>query len=212
MGQPGPKARAAGLSLGTMSAPTLILASGSPRRRRLLHLAGHRIDEICPPNVPEVRQPGEAPIQYARRLSAEKATAVDRPNAWVLAADTVVHQGEEIFEKPTNDADAVRMLTRLSGGGHEVTTAWCLRWGGPDPVLVQGHQTSAVFFRQLTNVEISRYVATGEGQDKAGAYAIQGDGASLITKVDGSTTNVIGLPLEDVLPALNDAGLTRESV
>jgi septum formation protein len=122
----------------------------------------------------------------------------------------VVHQGEQIFEKPADDADAARMLACLSGNGHAVTTAWCLRRGGANPVQVQGHQTSAVYFRTLTAVEIARYIATGEGSDKAGGYAIQGDGASLITKVEGSTTNVIGLPLEDVLPALADAGLKRE--
>jgi septum formation protein len=193
----------------------LILASGSPRRRQLLNLAGFAIAAVRPPNIPEIRDHSESPLAYARRLSKEKARAVDVSGAWILAADTIVHRGDNLYEKPTDDADAVRMLTELSGQWHRVTTAWCLRWSGPGPSdcgrrIIRGHRTSRVRFRSLTPVEIKRYTATGEGRDKAGAYAVQGDGASLIDRVVGSTTNVVGLPLDAVVPALLSVGLSRE--
>lgn len=194
----------------------LILASGSPRRRQLLGLSGFAIAEVIPPNIPEQRACEETPLSYVRRLAREKAAAVSVDDAWILAADTIVHRDQEIFEKPIDEADAARMLEQLAGGWHKVTTAWCLRWSGPgsSPAPrnnIRGHRTSRVRFRALTPVEIGRYVATGEGTDKAGGYAIQGDGASLIDRVVGSTTNVVGLPLDAVIPALLQVGLSRES-
>ena len=192
----------------------LVLASGSPRRHQLLTLAGFDISAVIPPNVPEVRAAGEAPLDYVRRLAQDKALAVDEPRSWVLAADTIVHQGDDIFEKPLDDRDAEQMLQRLAGDWHRVTTAWCLRWTGPGASatgrrLMRGHTTSRVCFRDLQPKEIARYVATGEGRDKAGSYAVQGEGASLIDRVVGSTTNVVGLPLGAVIPALLKAGVTR---
>lgn len=192
----------------------LVLASGSPRRRQLLTLAGFDIAAVIPPNVPEVRGHGEAPLDYVRRLARDKASAVNEAQCWVLAADTIVHQGDDIFEKPLDDRDAERMLSRLAGDWHRVTTAWCLRWSGPGPSttgrrIMRGHTTSRVCFRELEPKEIARYVATGEGRDKAGSYAVQGEGASLINRVVGSTTNVVGLPLGTVIPALLTAGVTR---
>jgi len=194
----------------------LILASGSPRRRQLLHLAGFDISDVIPPDIPEERSATEAPLSYVRRLAREKAAAVSGDSAWILAADTIVHRNDELFEKPTDDHDATRMLQGLSGDWHRVTTAWCLRWSGPGKspakrTLLRGHRTSRVQFRALTEVEIARYVATGEGTDKAGGYAVQGAGASLIERVVGSTTNVVGLPLGAVIPALLSVGLSRES-
>ena len=109
----------------------LVLASGSPRRRHFPTLAGFDISAVIPPNVPEVRAAGEAPLDYVRRLAQDKALAVDEPRSWVLAADTIVHQGDDIFEKPLDDRDAEQMLQRLAGDWHRVTTAWCLRWTGP---------------------------------------------------------------------------------
>jgi len=180
----------------------------------LLHMAGFDIADVRPPNVPEERDPSEAPIAYARRLSKDKARAVSAEGAWILAADTIVHMGDSIYEKPRDTADAVRMLTDLSGCWHQVTSAWCLRWGGVDEPpsgrrALHGHRTSRVLFRSLSPLEITRYVDTGEGADKAGGYAIQGDGSSLIERVVGSTTNVVGLPLEAVIPALLKSGVTR---
>ncbi len=181
----------------------------------LLHMAGFNIAEVSPPNIPEVRSPKEPPVGYCRRLSLEKANAVQAHNAWVLAADTIVHLGEQIFEKPLNDADAEQMLTVLSGQWHQVTSAWCLRWSGPAPSpaapkrLFRGHCTSRVRFRTLSPEEVRRYIQTGEGKDKAGGYAIQGDGSALISRVVGSTTNVVGLPLEPVTEKLIIAGVSR---
>jgi len=181
----------------------------------LLTLAGFPIADIIPPQIPEIRSRAESPLEYVRRLSTEKARAISASKAWVLAADTIVHRGHEIYEKPTSDSDAARMLAELSGSWHKVTTAWCLRWSGPGKSetghrLLRGHRTSRVCFRALEDVEIRRYVATGEGRDKAGSYAIQGDGASLIERVAGSTTNVVGLPLEPVTAALLKVGIARE--
>ena len=198
-----------------MATHPLVLASGSPRRRMLLHMAGFNIAEVSPPDIPEVRQPDEQPIAYCRRLSIEKASAVQAHNAWILAADTIVHLGEQIFEKPLSDAHAEQMLSTLSGQWHQVTSAWCLRWSGPaaaptaPKTIFRGHQTSRVKFRPLTTEEIRRYNDTGEGRDKAGAYAIQGDGSALISRVVGSTTNVVGLPVEAVTEKLLIAGVTR---
>jgi septum formation protein len=195
----------------------LVLGSGSPRRRSLLALAGFDIDAVIPPNIPEVRGATEAPIAYVRRLSRQKAAAVQVDGAWVLAADTIVHRGDAIFEKPTDAANASEMLRGLSGDWHKVTTAWCLRWSGPGRSqsgrrLLHGQRTSKVCFRSLTDLEIDRYIATGEGNDKAGGYAVQGEGAALIERVVGSTTNVVGLPLDSVVPALLAVGIARGAV
>jgi septum formation protein len=192
----------------------LILGSGSPRRRSLLTLAGFDIDAVIPPNIPEIRAPAEPPIAYVRRLSMQKAAAVNVTLAWVLAADTIVHRGDSIFEKPTDATNAAAMLRSLSGDWHKVTTAWCLRWSGPGLSqsgrrLIRGQRTSKVRFRSLTDLEIARYIATAEGNDKAGGYAVQGEGAGLIERVVGSTTNVVGLPLDSVVPALLAVGITR---
>jgi len=197
-----------------MTDPSLILASGSPRRRMLLHMAGFDITAVHPPDVPEIRSAKEAPVAYARRLSVDKATAITAHHAWILAADTIVHRGDTIFEKPTDDADAQRMLSELSGLWHRVTSAWCLHWSGPGRSrsgrrVLRGHCTSRVRFLPLTSVQIDRYVETGEGRDKAGGYAVQGEGSALIDRVVGSTTNVVGLPLTAVISALEKVGVPR---
>ena len=194
---------------------SLTLASGSPRRRQLLTLAGFRIGRVIPPNIPEVRHAGELPLDYVRRLAREKANAVHVDGAWVLAADTIVHLDQDLFEKPENAMDAHRMLNALSGNWHKVTSAWCLRWSGPGKSpsghkKLSGHQTSRVRLRRLQPIEIQRYIATGEGIDKAGGYAVQGAGASLIDRVVGSTTAVVGLPLDSVANALIKVGISRE--
>lgn len=195
----------------------LVLASASPRRRQMLTAAGLPVSDVRPSHVPEVRAPGESPVAYARRLAASKARAVPAPGAWVLAADTVVHIGDDIFEKPTDDADAARILSALSGRWHRVTTAWCLRWGGPGapPAGARrqrlGHRTTRVRFRALAPEEISTYVASGEGKDKAGSYGIQEKGVMLIDRVSGCFTTVVGLPMTDVVAALAAVGLRPEA-
>ncbi len=159
-------------------------------------------------DINEDRNPGEQPLEYARRLSREKAQAVAAiyPQRYVLGADTIVVVGEdvpgkaEILGKPKDPADAVRMLRMLSGRGHEVTTAVSL--------IVPGARTDTrtcttqVVFRKISDDEIQQYVAGGEPMDKAGAYAIQG-GASLWTdRIEGEYSNVVGLPLSVVTEML----------
>lgn len=191
-----------------MSAPRLILASASPRRRGLLRAVGVPVDAVIPADIPEVPAVGEAPVDYARRLARQKAAHVAHgaePGAVVLAADTVVHVDGRIFEKPVDDADAVRILRALSGREHGVTTGWCV--GRVGQASVDGTVTARVRFRPLSPAMIAAYVATGEGRDKAGAYGVQGLGAALVAEVSGSTSTVVGLPMDAVLAALADAGI-----
>ena len=190
----------------------LVLASASPRRRALLEAAGVSIERVCAPNIEELRQPGEAPRVYARRLAAQKAAAVIAPECWVLAADTVVHMDYKTFEKPTDDDDAARLLTELADRWHQVSTAWRLAWGGPDRRRARhGLVTASVRFRALSSAEILAYVRTGEGRDKAGAYGVQGLGAALVESVRGSYATVVGLPMTPVLAALRAVSLGPEN-
>lgn len=185
----------------------LVLASGSPRRRMLLESVGVEL-VVVRPDVPEVPAAGESAEAYVRRLALDKAVAVPAPGRWVLAADTTVHRDGALFEKPADEAAAVRMLLGLSGGWHAVSTGWCLRWGGPDarPGRV-AVETSRVRFRPLTPAQARAYVAQGESLDKAGGYGIQGRGAALVARVEGSHSNVVGLPMDAVVPALQAVGL-----
>lgn len=177
----------------------LLLASQSPRRRELLTNAGVAF-RVVSPNIDETPRAKESPRALVRRLSRAKAAAVSaEPRESVLAADTVVAVGARIMNKPTDDAEAARMLRSLSGRWHEVHTGFCLRAGEDDVARVV---TTKVKFRVLSAADIKRYIATGEGRDKAGAYAIQGIGAQLVSEVRGSYTNVIGLPIAEVLEAL----------
>ncbi|MDR1920748.1 MAG: Maf family protein [Candidatus Adiutrix sp.] len=178
----------------------LILASASPRRADLLAFAGVHF-EIAPSDIAECRRPDETPAAYVSRLAKEKAIARPHPGRPVLAADTIVFIGNDIFEKPEGPEEAARHLSALAGRSHWVATAFCLI--GPDG-LARAHDVvvSAVTFRQLTAREIEAYVAAGESLDKAGAYGLQGTGAFLVDSINGSLTSVIGLPLPEVLQAL----------
>jgi|AMFO01.1.fsa_nt_gi Nucleotide-binding protein implicated in inhibition of septum formation len=171
----------------------------------LLETVGIPIAQVAPPDIPEQIRAGEGPVAYAVRLAGEKARAVplDDRDTWVLAADTVVHVDDVVFEKPRDATDAARILRRLAGRWHEVTTAWCLR----GTRTFEGHRTSRVRFRELGVAEIASYVATGEGADKAGAYGIQGRGGALVDEVLGSCSAVIGLPMADVVGALARIGV-----
>lgn len=188
-------------------AGVLILGSASPRRAALLSDLG--VDFVVhPSDVPEVPLPGEEAVMFARRAARDKAFAVarERPDAWVLAADTVVAVDDEILGKPRGDAEARRMLRTLSGRSHRVITAVVLaRPGGrtEDEIAVQ----STVEFRVLRGEEIDSYVATGEPLDKAGAYAIQGGASGFVRSVGGSYSNVVGLPVDEVRPLLERHGL-----
>ena len=128
----------------------------------------------------------------------------------MLAADTVVHMGADIFGKPTSALNAMEVLAALSGKWHKVTTAWCLWDGISNQPTHHEHTTTRVCFRTLDAATIAVYVSTGEGLDKAGGYGIQGIGSALIEEVQGSYSNVVGLPLRPVLSALNDVGVLPE--
>ncbi len=176
----------------------LLLASASPRRRELLAAAGFLFD-VVPADIDEQRRPGEVADEYVRRMAVEKAGAIRggagaRP---VLGADTIVVLEGEVLGKPADEADAVRMLARLSGARHDVFTAIALWWpeGGAPDVAVERTQ---VWMRGIAPGEIAAAVASGEPLDRAGAYAIQGLASRWVTRIEGSYSNVVGLPVEAV--------------
>lgn len=183
----------------------LVLASASPRRRDLLQRAGVPF-EVAPAEIDESARSGEAPAVYAQRIAAEKARAVfaTHPDAFVLAADTIVVVGGEILGKPRDEADARRMLERLSGRSHQVTTAVCLV--SPDGAERCRVVTTEVDVRALRGEEIDAYLRSGEWRGKAGGYAVQGIASAFVTAIRGSYTNVVGLPLAEVLELLRAAG------
>ncbi len=185
----------------------LILASASPRRAELLDRMGLSF-EILPSGVDESVLPGETPEAHCRRLAVEKAEAVaqQRPGAWVLGADTIVVAGRRILGKPRSAPEATAMLTRLSGWSHRVLTGFALLRrdrGFSYAEVVQ----SSVRFREIAADEVAWYIRSGEPFDKAGAYAVQGRGASFIREIRGSYTGVVGLPLAEVAIALRRAGI-----
>lgn len=183
----------------------LILASASPRRRELLERVGVAVD-VSPAKVDESPRVNEDAVACARRIAAAKADAVAAGAAdrWVLAADTVVEVDGALLGKPADEADAERMLARLCGHTHRVTTAYAVR--GPGGGSADGHVTTEVDVRRASVAEISGYLASGEWRNKAGAYAVQGIAAALVTGVRGSITNVIGLPLSEVIEQLARLG------
>ena len=184
----------------------VILASASPRRAEILARVTWPFD-VLPAAIDESRHGDESPEMHVRRLALEKAERLSRehPRAWVLGADTVVAQGDDIFGKPTDDEDAVRMLARLDAAPHLVLTGFAWARGGR--AVLDDVSRSEVRFRRLTDAEIRAYVATGEPHDKAGAYAIQGGAARFVEAVHGSVTGVIGLPLEGVAEAARKLGI-----
>ena len=188
-----------------MTGGGLILASRSPRRLEYIRSLGIEFS-VDAPDIHEVREAGELACDYALRIAREKCrtVAARRPQAAVLAADTVVVLGEgaaeKILEKPADEADACRMLGELQGQTHRVLTGFCLLSPGGDEL--SRVVSSDVEFVPLTRHEIERYVVTGEPLDKAGAYAIQGGAARFVRSVRGSYTNIVGLPLAEVCDAL----------
>ncbi len=179
----------------------LVLASQSPRRAAILEQAGIRFS-VRFASVLEQREPGESPESYVRRLALDKARAVSRaPREIVLAADTIVVAGAEVLEKPSDIADAARMLEQLSGRVHRVITAICLRHDEGE--LVDAASTEVVF-SPMSAQEIAYYAASGEPMDKAGAYAIQGLASRFIERIDGCYFNVVGLPVSLVYRRLKE--------
>jgi septum formation protein len=178
----------------TIEKQILILASASPRRQELLREAGIPF-QTHPAHIPEERLPGEAAVDYAKRLSREKALAVAHHLAgrFVLGADTIVVVDEDVLEKPRDYKDAARMLRLLSGRSHNVITGVTL--STPTGSIDTRTCTTHVFFRKLTEQEIQAYVASNEPMDKAGAYAIQGGAAHFADRTEGEYSNVVGLPL-----------------
>ena len=170
----------------------LVLASKSPRRQQILRDAGIAF-VVRSGDVPEKRRPGESAADYVRRLAEEKAFAVTMtPGEVILGADTVVVVDGLVLEKPSDASDAMRMLGLLAGREHEVITGICLR---SDTRTIVDVATTCVRFVPLTLDEIEAYAASGEPMDKAGAYAIQGLASKFIDRVDGSYSNVVGLPV-----------------
>lgn len=178
----------------------LILASGSPRRRDFLAELGIAF-EVRVTDIDETPLSGEQPVDFVARLAREKAQAVDLPGAWVLAADTVVAVDGEILGKPGDAEEASAMLMRLSGRWHEVWTGFSLCRQATGELYTQTVRTR-VRFLELTPELCRAYVRTGEPLDKAGAYGIQGKGCFLVSEISGSYTNVVGLPMAEVLEAL----------
>ena len=181
----------------------LVLASASPRRVDLLKAAGYEFD-VVPVSIDERRLPGEKASDYVVRLADAKVWAAGistlgaRP---ILGADTVVVVGDRILGKPVDDREAVEMLRLLSGRSHEVLTGVALRYGD---VQVHAVESTIVHFTPLTHDILRWYVASGEPLDKAGAYAVQGLGSRFVHRIEGSYSNVVGLPITVVVRLLRE--------
>ncbi len=208
----------------------LILASASPRRRDILSEAGidFAVDvsdaeaeaenghecasPVCAPGLPSAIA---APVCYALRAARAKAldVATRHPGQFVVGADTVVAIDGKILGKPADDEDARHMLRLLSGHANSVITALVIAYsdGEDAQVVAKDYESSDVYFRHLSEDQIRRYVATGEPSDKAGAYAVQGIGRELISRVDGSYLNVVGLPLSRLQTMLHSLGWQQDS-
>ena len=183
----------------------LVLASASPRRLDLLRLAGLE-PLVRPADVDETPWPGEPAADYVRRLAAEKAQAVagESGQTVVIGADTAVVLDDDLLGKPDDADHAVSMLRRLAGRTHQVSTSVAVV--GIDMALRQTTVTTAVTMTPLDDETIRAYVATGEPLDKAGGYGIQGRAAAFVETIDGSYTNVVGLPLAQTLALLRESG------
>ena len=185
----------------------LVLASASPRRLELLSSMGVQV-EVEPSGVEESKSPAGNPLRLVQHWALEKARAVSQLKRahWVLAADTAVVLEGRVFGKPRNDSEAIDMLEALSGKCHRVISAFCLKHGGRGVEHVSAVSTR-VHFKSLLREEMAAYVRTGECLDKAGAYGIQGFGAFMVRALEGSYTNVVGLPLCETLECLMAHGV-----
>jgi septum formation protein len=177
----------------------LLLCSASPRRRELLERLGVRFS-VAPAHIDERRTGGEAALAYALRMAREKAEACAQPGMVALAADTIVAVGDEVLGKPRDRSDAERMLRKLSGVEHRVITGVCV------PPQLRAVET-AVKFAPLSDAQVRWLASSGDGDDKAGAYAIQGLAGVFVERIDGSFTNVVGLPLAETVEMLAKAGV-----
>jgi len=197
----------------TPTAP-LLLGSASPRRRDILQGLGLSI-RVSPADIPEHVAEQEAPLEYATRIVSEKLASVaakaEGPFSGILVADTIVVIDDDVLNKPLDIAEAERLLRRIAGRTHTVYTRYALSL--PDsPAVAKIARTVAteVTLRRASDSELARYAASGEGLDKAGAYAAQGLGAFLIERISGSYSNVVGLPACEVVLDLQALGLLEQ--
>ena len=181
----------------------IILASASPRRRELLDQIAIQY-HVSPVNLDETPLPGEQPAIYVQRIAAEKSAAVKDAQIPVLAADTTVVLGGNILGKPEDKSHALQMLSQLSGQTHQVYTGVSLRGRHHWQIL----SVTEVTFKKLSEQEMIAYWDTGEPQDKAGAYAIQGVGAMFVEAISGSFSGVVGLPIFETVEILAKEGIT----
>ncbi|PLX95208.1 MAG: septum formation inhibitor Maf [Desulfuromonas sp.] len=189
----------------------LVLASASPRRSELLRQLGLNFS-VVPSCADETELPGETPAQHVVRLSGDKAREVaarsDVPGRWFLGSDTIVLRDTTILGKPQDAEAAAAMLRSLSGRSHEVLSGFAV-YDRQSDTLRSDLSRTEVTFKPLTEEEIAGYIASGEPFDKAGAYAIQGLGAFMVRRISGSYSNVVGLPLCEVIATLEDLGAIR---
>jgi septum formation protein len=183
----------------------VVLASASPRRRQLLDLIGIA-HEVRPANIDETMRPRETPRRHAERLAREKASAIAKrdPDLITIGADTIVVVNRKVLGKPRDTDDAAKMLALLSGREHTVTTAVAVSRGKK---LRSAVEEVRVKFRRLRDDEIEAYIATGEPMDKAGAYGIQGYGATIVERIEGDYFAVMGLPIVRLVGLLHDVGV-----
>jgi len=183
----------------------VILASSSPRRREIMKLLGIEF-EVIPPKTEE-KSDSISPVILARKLAKEKAYSVwkDNRNALVIGADTIVFFGGKIIGKPSDEEEAYAILKSLSGNWHTVVTGVALFFPGGKRIF---HDTARVKFRKLEDEEIKNYIKSGEPMDKAGAYGVQGFGATLVERIRGNFHTVMGLPLSKLYTVLRKMGLT----
>jgi septum formation protein len=189
-----------------MTTRRLILASASPRRLELLGQIGITPDLVSPTHIDETQKPDEKPEKLVARLAIGKALACHEDGV-VLAADTIVICGGKVLGKPTDEADARSMLKHLSGRRHRVTTSIAVRDGKN---LKTRSVSTKVKFKNLSQVDIAQYIASMEWQDKAGGYAIQGLAGRFVISINGSYSNVVGLPLCETANLLNHFGIRCE--
>jgi septum formation protein len=196
------------MTMASISELRVILASSSPRRRQLLDLVGIA-HEVKPSDIDESLIVGELPEQYAERLAREKVAVIaeSSPDALVIGADTIVVIDDMVLGKPQDVGEAESMLRRLSGRSHTVMTAVAATFDGR---LASGVEIVDVTFLPLADEEISRYVATGEPMDKAGAYGIQGYGATIVRRIDGDYFAVMGLSLVRLVALFREIGVSYD--
>ncbi len=197
--------------MASSTTPPLILASASPARLQLLHSIGIEPCSIIPADIDETPLNREIPLDYVKRISQSKASTIDKlhPGSIILAADSIVTIGRDIIGKATDEAHAKRIIRRLASRRHTVMTGICVIDARPKdhpPTFRSRVVKTTVKFCALSDQAIDAYIATGEWQGKAGAFGIQGRGSGFIERINGSYSNVVGLPLVETKRLLHGAG------